>query len=377
MRIIYITDQIYLHGGAEKILIQKLNYWVDWYGYDVLLVTSQQQGRNPFFPMHKNVQWVDLGVNYTEGVSYFNPSNLKKFPGHINKLKKAIADFKPDAIFLISLGLIRYVLPFISGKYPVYNEYHTSYYKFCMNYDEFSPFQKLKKHLADTLIRFAEHYYTGIVFLNQAEYDYYKRPNGLIIPNFFDEIREPLAMPKRNSIITLGRLSDQKGYDLLIEAWKIADEMNTGWTLEIYGNGEDKEMLQRKISEHNLGHSLYLHPATDQVNEKLSESGFYVMSSRYETFPMVLLEAMSHSLAVVSFDCPTGPASMLAPDEDSFLVPNGDIHALASKMLELINDAPLRLRMGAAAYENVKKFSPQIVMEQWDLLIKSNCRQQN
>ena len=115
MRILYITEQVYLHGGAEKILIQKLNYWADRYGYDVMLLTSEQNGKPPCYPLSLKVKHTDLDIGYAPG-SYFTPSNLLKFPTHYKRLSKIIGDFEPTAIFLISLTWIRLILPFIAKK---------------------------------------------------------------------------------------------------------------------------------------------------------------------------------------------------------------------------------------------------------------------
>ena len=372
MKIIYITDQIYLHGGAEKILIQKLNYWVEWYGYDVLLITSEQKGKDPFFKLNDKVQRLDLDVNYEEGVSYLHPKNLKKLPSHISKLKSAIKEFNPDAIFLISLGFIRYILPFISGKHAIYNEYHTSYYGFQLKYDQLSFIHRMKKQLSYLLIDLVESQYTKIVFLNDAEYNHYKRKNAVIIPNFFDEIKVLPTVEKKNQLISLGRLCYQKGYDLLIDVWEIVDREKMGYTMEVYGNGEDHQMLADKIVAKNLGHSLHLNPATNDINQKLTESQFYVMSSRFETFPMVILEALSNGLPVASFDCPTGPASMLVQNEDGVMVENGNISALADAILSLMKNPSRVAEMGRNGAENVKRFNPKQVMEQWNQLIKVN-----
>lgn len=374
MRIIYITDQIYLHGGAEKILIQKMNYWVEFYGYEVLLITSQQCGRKPFFQLNEKVRHIDLDLNYVEGVSYFSPKNFRKIPQHAKKLKAAIREFDPDAIFVLSLGFVRYMLPFIAKGYPLYNEYHTSYYGFELSYRLRSRIGKIRNRVSKAFADLVEARYTNIVYLNQAEYDHYKKKNAVIIPNFFDVIDSPPQHAKKKQAVSLGRLCYQKGYDLLIDAWEIVDRAETGWTLQIYGNGEDRDALAEKIAVKGLSRTVFLNPATDTINEKLSESGFYVMSSRFETFPMVLLEAMSNGLPTVSFDCPTGPASMLTRNQDGLLVPEADIQALASAILGMIGDDAMRQKMGAAALENVKRFDRRTVMAQWDELIRKNAK---
>lgn len=371
MRIIYITDQIYLHGGAEKILIQKLNYWAESGDSKVLLITTDQKGKKPFFEVSEKVTMIDLAIGYTEGTSYYHPKNFTKFATHFSKLKKAIAEFNPDGIFHVSLGFSRYILPLAARGYRIYNEYHTSYYGFGIGQQNLSFLARLKKHFGSSLIRLAESRYTKIVFLNQEEFDHYNRKNSVIIPNFFNEVKHETTAPRKHQAITLGRLCYQKGYDLLIDAWELVDREIQGWTLEIYGNGEDAEKLQRKITDKNLGHAIHLNPATDQVDIKLSESSMYIMSSRFETFPMVLLEAMTHALPVVSFDCPTGPRSMLTENNDSFLAASGDVRALADKIVLLIRDEPLRKTMGEHARKNVGRFSRSAVMAQWRQLLET------
>lgn len=372
MKILYITDQIYLHGGAEKILIQKLNYWVEFFQYDVKLITTQQLGKKPFFPLNKKVKLVDLEVNYVEGVSFFSLKNISKLPLHYSKLKKEIKEYRPDAIFVISQSFVRYIVPLVAGKCVTFNEYHTSYYGFQLGYENASVLQKIKITILDHIIKITDSFYTKIIFLNQEEYNFYKLKNAIIIPNFYDDVIASNNDFKLNKIISLGRLCYQKGYDLLIEAWTIIDEEVQGWELEIYGNGADLIKLNEKIKTKNFKNNVKLNAAINNVNEKLSESSFYVMSSRFETFPMVLLEAMSNKLPIVSFDCPSGPRSIVTDGEDGILAKNNDVTDLAKKILFLIQNADIRNKMGERAFVNIKRFNSIFVMEQWNqLLIKS------
>ncbi|WP_299554764.1 glycosyltransferase family 4 protein [Seonamhaeicola sp.] len=373
MKVIYITEQVYLYGGAEKILIQKLNYWADIYGYDVLLITSEQRNREVCYPLSKKVSHIDLDVGYKEDVSYFKWVNLTKFPKHYKALKKAIKEFNPDAIFLISLSWIRLVLPFLTKK-PTYNEYHTSYYGFHLKLQSKSFVGKLKKKLWDLVINVVENYYTNIVFLNSEELNFYKRKNGVIIPNFFERVDFIEKTEKKKQIISLGRMSYQKGYDLLIKAWAKIDNKIEGWTLQVYGDGENKEALLKELNSYNFKNKMYLNDAIPDVNIKLAESEFYVMSSRFETFPMVLLEALSHGLPIVSFDCPTGPRSIMIENEDGILAKPDDVEDLAKKMLLLITDEELRGSMSKKAIVNINRFKPEYVMDLWDKLIKKNSK---
>ncbi len=363
MRILYITDQIYLHGGAEKILIQKLNYWADVLGADVLLLTTSQEGRPPFFALSPKVTHKNLSVKGRTLSSYLNPSATLEFPTDFKKVKSAITSFNPDAVFLISLGFIRYILPWAARGYATFNEYHTSYYGFRLGYQNAPLAVKIKKLLAAPLRRWVEDKYTGIVFLNQAEYDHYKRKNGLIIPNFFDPSAQHPLVERKKQVISLGRLSYQKGYDLLLKAWSILEAEFPDWNLAVYGHGENREALEKQMSELGLRNAR-INPATDEVPQKLAESSIYVMSSRFETFPMVLLEALSAGVPVVSFDCISGPRSILTQG-DSLLAPPDDVEALADQLKRLMGNDLLRQELGKNARQNVARFSPATVMAMW------------
>jgi glycosyltransferase involved in cell wall biosynthesis len=377
MKIIYITEQIYIHGGAEKILTQKLNHWADVKNYSVLLITSEQNQKESCYPLSKKIKHVDLDVGYNRSISYFKIENLLKFPKHYKKLKLEIHNFKPDAIFLISLSWIRFVLPILASKYHIYNEYHTSYFGFEMGVNELSFLGKIKKRISDILIKISESFYTNIVFLNQYEYDHYNRKNGVIIPNFFDKNISNVTKSKKNQIISLGRLNHQKGYDLLIDTWIYLDKQISDWTLKIYGNGPDKNKLSEKINNYSFKNNIEVNEAVSDVSEILAESNIYVMSSRFETFPMVLLEALSNGLPVVSFDCPTGPKSILINDQDGLLAKPNDTVDLANKILSLINNNELRKTMSLNAKINIKRFSEDFVMNKWDQLIKRNLDAEN
>lgn len=372
MRILYVTDQMYRHGGAEKITAQKLNYWADVYGYETMLVTSEQNGKPICYPLSDKVKHVDLDVGYAAG-SYFTPQNLRKFPKHYKALQQQIDAFKPDAVFLVSLGWIRLALPFVAKGYNIYNEYHTSYYGFQMGYEQGSAWVKIKSKLSQLFVEWAENKYTAIIFLSDKEHDYFDRRNGLVIPNFYDADRQSIDVPKKKQAIALGRLSFQKGYDLLIEAWEIVHASVSNWTLEIFGEGEKRDELQQLIADKNLQEVIHLNHATDKVNEKLSESEIYILSSRVDNFPMVLLEAMSNQLPVVAFDCPNGPSAILSDGEDAVLVERENVPALAQQIIRLAGNETLRRQMGKQAFDNVKRFSAQRVMAQWDALIKKHA----
>ena len=304
-------------------------------------------------------------------------SNFSKFPRHYKLLKREIKNFNPDAVFLISLSWIRLALPLIAKGYNIYNEYHTSYYGFKIKFDQKHLFGKIKKNIWNVFIIISEKFYTNIIFLNKEEFLFYNKKNGVIIPNFYEESNCEINVKKKNQVIALGRLSYQKGFDMLIEAWDKIDNKINNWSLVIYGNGENKQQLLDTVNDLKLKNKIEINDAISNVNEKLAESQIYAMSSRYETFPMVLLESLSHGLPIVSFDCPSGPRSIILENEDGILIEPNNIEAFSEKLLFLIDNSEVRKKMSINAKKNINRFKPVHIMNIWNELIKSNIKLQN
>ena len=139
--------------------------------------------------------------------------------------------------------------------------------------------------------------------------------------------------------------------------------------MHICGRGPRQDALQRQIVEHDLVHRVILMGSIADLEEQMARASMFVLSSRFEGLPMVMLEAMRKGLPVVSFDCPTGPAEVIADGEDGVLVPEGDVGALAAAMIDLIEDEGKRQRLGVAAAAKGARYSLTVVGPQWDDLI--------
>lgn len=172
-------------------------------------------------------------------------------------------------------------------------------------------------------------------------------------------------------IISIGRYSEQKGYDRLIEAWIKVNRKHPDWHIRIYGEGQDRNSLQELIEKHHIENSFSLCPPTKNIQEKYLESSIYVMSSRFEGLPMALLEAMACGVPCISFDCPYGPAEIITPEEDGILVKNGNTDELADAICRLIEDTDKRIRMGKQAQKNIQRYLREEVMKLWDELFNT------
>jgi len=171
-------------------------------------------------------------------------------------------------------------------------------------------------------------------------------------------------------VVSAGRLTWGKGYDRMIPAFAPVARRHPDWTLRIYGGGIKRRRLGRLILEHDLYNNVFLMGKSGRIGEELSKASVFALSSRREGFPMVIIEAMSKGLPVVSFDCPTGPRETVSHRRDGILVPDGDIEAFSQALLELVEDEDKRRSYGAAALEKAQNWSMNAIGGEWDALFE-------
>jgi glycosyltransferase involved in cell wall biosynthesis len=196
------------------------------------------------------------------------------------------------------------------------------------------------------------------------------------IPNAAPRMGGGIASLDAKVAIAAGRLESQKGFDLLIRAWERVAEAHPDWQLRIYGSGPRRDELRRMILERGLYDRVFLMGRTKRLGEAMASASLFVLSSRFEGFGMVIVEAMSKGLPVVSFDCPRGPGEIIRHGRDGVLVPPGAVDGLADGMLELIEDVPKRRRYGAAAVENARTYAAGPVAERWEELLRDVANRQ-
>ncbi|GAA1652061.1 glycosyltransferase family 4 protein [Actinoplanes couchii] len=191
------------------------------------------------------------------------------------------------------------------------------------------------------------------------------------IPNGIPPRSARPALGRAPVVIAAGRLGRQKGFDMLIRAFQQVHESHPEWELHIFGNGGWDQKLTRMIEKHGLNGTVRLRGVTKDLDGEFAKASIFVLSSRKEGLPMVLLEAMSTGLPVVSFDCPTGPADVVDDGVNGLLIPPKDVDALAAGITRLIEDAAERDRLGEAARLTGAAYEMPAIVPLWEDLFKA------
>lgn len=189
------------------------------------------------------------------------------------------------------------------------------------------------------------------------------------VPNAVPDVPAGPGSPGAHRLMAAGRLNHQKGFDLLLKAFATVAAGHPDWTLDIFGEGPLREQLNRLVTTLGLNRQVRINASTDQLGERMRDASVLVLSSRFEGFPLILLEAMSAGLSVVSFDCPTGPGEIITHGADGLLVPAKDVPAMAAALDRVMSDESLRRRLAAAAPAAVRPYSCQEVGRRWDQLL--------
>lgn len=375
-KIVYCTPSLYMAGGIERVLTLKANYFAEHYGYDVTIITTDGEEKRPFFPLSEQVKVINLGVHFEE---MWHHSFLKRLCMYIPKelkfkklLELELNRIQPDITISVLRREINFLTDLKDGSKKV-GEIHINkahYRNFTPN--RTNPIKQL----------FAKYWMRGLVeklkkldrFVVLTEYDrqaWQEIPRVDVIPNplpFYPEAHDDV---RQKRVIAVGRYFDEKGYDMLLQAWAIVEKTCKEWVLDIYGDG-NKAYYEKIASNLRLDpQKCRLHDSISDVQKEYLDSSFFVCTSRFEGFGMGIVEAMACGLPVVAFDCLWGPRSIISDGEDGLLVENGNIEKMAETIIYLIDHPDKMSEMGANARKNVQRFNIDTIAKKWKRLFDS------
>lgn len=230
-----------------------------------------------------------------------------------------------------------------------------------------------KPELAQTM-RLAYRNLDAVTVLTEADAADYRSALGdsgvrvACIPNpLAESVPQPSALD-RPLVVAAGRLVKSKGFDHLIKAFAEVVREHPGWQLRIFGAGPEEDRLRKLIHARHLYNNVYLMGATKELDQELAKASMFVLSSRHEGFGMVLAEAMSHGVPVISYDCPQGPREIVTHGEDGLLVPAGDVAGLTAAMNRLVDDPQLRAALGQRAAQSAGRYAMDRIRPRWEEL---------
>lgn len=375
MKIIYCTHSTCNPGGMERVLLNKVTYLSQLPGWKVAVVTTDQHQRPPFYPFPEKVRMTDLGINYSEdngkGAWKKITGYLRKRKEHKRKLTALLLKEKPDIVVSLYPSESSFIPDIKDGSKKVLELHYCKFFR--LQYGRrglLGWIDKLRTRQDEQIVRRFDKF---VVLTNEDRGYWGNLPNIEVIPNAAMHVSDAYSDVMNKRVIAVGRLDYQKGFDRLVQAWQLVRHTGkfTDWKLDIFGQGEWREMLQQMIDKAELQDSVRLNRPTKQIGEEYVKSDMLVMSSNYEGFPMVMIEAMACGLPVVSFDYKCGPKDIIQPGINGLLVPNGDIQALADAMMKVMEDEAYRKMLSLNARKVVDTYSEQAVMSQWIRLFTS------
>ena len=376
MKIYYIYTAIVTKGGADRVIVEKANWLAD-HGHEIAIVTDTQLGREPAFPISPKVKLIDLGVDFSKEYGHSFCFRIwmyyKLMHQYRRKMKSLLMHDRPD-IVVSTLGRdIIFITKIKDGSKKVGEAHTTKYFirNFHLLEEKNVLFKYLTKYFRWNMDRHVNRLDALVVLTDDHKSDWGNRLPIYVIPNMLPFYPETVSTCENKQAIMVGRYNSAKGYNYLVDAWALVYQKHPDWIINVFGSGEYEEDVRRWIKNSGLQKVIIMNKPTDKIIEEYLRSSIYVMSSVYEGFALVLLEAMACGVPCVSFDCPHGPRNVIINGVDGILVNYLDTRLLADSICMLIEDVELRKKMGKMGRQNVLRFSRESIMNQWIVLFES------
>lgn len=382
MKIVYCTDSICYLGGIQNITITKANGLAQM-GHQVWIIVTDNK-YPPLHPVDPKAQVINLDINYFEddwkSKFYVIKSILIKRKKHKKAIAKVLNDINPDIIISTGTSEKNFLPNIRLNSTPIFiREIH--FQKGYRLSHARSLFEKIMAIIGNWYdYSWNINKYDQIVILTNEDKELNWKNNSKVSvisnPVTFDTNIKTAPLTNKK-IITAGRLVYQKNHKSLINAWKIVDQKHPDWQLEIWGDGALKNELSKQINTLGLNNKVLLMGYTNDIISRMLQASGCVLSSLYEGISLVLIEAMSCGLPVISYSCQCGPKDLIKHGKNGFLCKVNDETKLAEYICSIIEDDKLRIRMGQASKKKSEEFRIEKIATQWINLFQTLINNKN
>ena len=379
MRILYCIPHLFNSGGMERVLTQKVNWLAAHTPHEITILTTEPVPTGTpkcYFPLSEKVQVVELDIDFN--ADYTKPL-LPKYYAHMRRMrmyKRALTEYivQHKVDLCISLGGKEIAfLRHLPCRTIAEMHFAMDQRRQLIEANHKSLFWSLVGEVRTRQLVQAVKPLERLVVLTDADKAAWEKAgctNVTVIPNpcALNSRKSKVESRKTKTVLAVGRLHEQKGFDLLLQAWKPIEKHYPEWQLRIVGEGPKRAELETHVRELTLRHAI-IAGRTENVADEYSSASLFVLSSRYEGFSLVLAEAMWCGTPCVAFDCPQGPAELLA-DGRGWLVENGDVEKLTQRIVYAISHPDeAKARAAKAQAFAQETYSEAAIMPQWEKII--------
>lgn len=355
MKICILLNDITSGGGVERVVCNTSNHLYKQLGYDIdILSIFEKKNKHIKYEIEK-----DINIRYIID-DYVFDSKYSKYKYIYNKCKSIFDENKYDIIIGCSITLNIISMMWKKNK----KNNHTKLIAW-----EHSQYEHTTKVL-NVARKYSYKKMDGIITLTEADSLYFKDryKNVRCIYNIRSFDSKKISKLDNKNLIAVGRLELEKGFDMLIDAFDIAIKKSNEcklWKLNIFGDGSEKESLINQINKYNLNDNINIRNFSTNIENEYINSSIFILSSRTESFGMVLVEAMNVGLPCISFACKNGPSEIISDNVDGFLVEPNNVDELADKIVTLVENYETRKKFARLAREKSNVFDSKKILKEW------------
>ena len=367
------------YGGIEKSIVSLANLLCE--RYDIEIACSYQLYDESVFELNKKVKVVylnkrDIIPNHESLRVALNSHNVFDIAKEFNYAAKVLKYRKKSMINYIK----NCDSDVIISTRDIFNEWLSLYgkqqtLKIGWEHNHFHDNYKY----AHKVVRSVKKLDYLVLVSSDLEKYYKKRLLGqkcmtVYIPNYIDSVPKKVSKLDEKRLISVGRLSPEKGYLDLLKLYRLINKDYPDWRLDIIGDGKDRELLEKYIEKYNLGENVKLHgfQGKEYIDKLMNKSSLYLMTSYTESFGIVLIEAMSHGIPCIAMDSAEGAREIINSGENGYLIRNRNFEMMAKKVEDLIESKSERVRIGKNARKSINKYTSEVVGEEWFSLIEES-----